>query len=255
MDHAKILGWADRQLEALEAAVNAYTALKPYRITSQYEGIAEQGVVRIREGPNALLPDELTFRTGDVLHNMRVSLDYLVSSIVRKHSPQTDESRVAFPICPKAGNFPSVAGMRLKGAPATCVQMIEGFQPEKGWNPEWAHPLLLLDGLENLHKHRRLLATGVALTDFKYVVIAAPSTLIGMAGGQVPSGPLEDGAEVARFTRLDTASAEARVEFRATFHVCFDKAGPARGLILLRTLKQIRDYIRQIIFPSLESFL
>lgn len=254
MQHEQMLAWADRHLNGLEDSIARFiTEKNPYPLVTEYDHVTGEYVIRLRVRPDAPQPHEWAFRIGDTLHSLRVALDYLAFRIVTRNDPTANIDKVAFPICEKAANYPSVEGRCLQSAPVEVKQIIESLQPYHGRHGERLEPLFVLDALENVHKHRHLLDAGPAITSVGGAGIGLAKLKISRC--LIPEGPLKDGTEVYRYVFVDPNETEVDVQFRVQTHICFDKKGPARGQIVLTALKEIRDHIRNDIFGVLEPFL
>jgi len=251
-----MLGWADRHLQCLKTIQAAFLATQPYQLIKGYdESTREQLVyVRVVNPP----PDDLVLQIGDTLHSMRVALDYLAFSIATRHAPTFAENTpraIAFPICGNIADWPGFNGKLRQWASIESIRAFEALQPYHRRHAPKTEPLLVLDGLDNPHKHRRLLAAGSALTRNALHVVHDPYGSLDIRNLSTRNGPFENGAEVIRFRLSGPLDPDAHVEFRVDFGVAFAKKGPAAGAEVVGELERMRDHILDDVFPALEPFV
>lgn len=225
----------------------------PYRIRTKAKGLNEVLQV-IAVGPYDP-PEDWPFLIGDTLHNMRVALDYLAYHVVTKHSTTADKRKIAFPIFDNPDDFAETTRLTLRGIPSDVSDAFEGLQPYAGINRPGSEFLLLLAEFENVHKHRHMLAAYPGLTSIVFNVLNDPDGTVSIHGVALPQGPLVDDTVVARMSFSEPVNREAKVDSRATFHVVFDKTVSGRGLNALKTLKDTRNHIRDVVFPAFRNFV
>lgn len=252
MDHERILAWAETHLERLDESTRDFAKKHPAVLVTKYDSNTGENVVslRLRRLP---MMDNWTFIIGDALHNMRVALDYLTFEIVKP--PLIDYKlirRTQFPICNRAEDWPGMANHRLPGVPDVIRDAFQALQPYHGLNRPRLEPLFVLDALENVHKHRHLLDAYPAITSQGFT---GSSDKIRFTTAGIPTGPLEDGVELYRYVFVDPNDTKTDMKFQAVTHVRFDRKGPARGQVVVKALSEIRDHIRNVIFPALERFI
>lgn len=257
-DHIRVLSWAERHLEAFEATLRRFWEEQPTPLRTK-------GNIKTREQVVSYIPrripldPEWAFRIGDVVHNMRVSLDYLAFHVVTKYAKPKKLTQVSFPICDKtAEDYREMAGRRIaaKQLPKAVKDAFEGLQPYHRGKTKDFHPLASLDRLENVHKHRRLLSARPAVTA---VVQDGVSDKIKITRFYNPNGAvLDKPTELYGYVVLDRSHVAADVQFRVREHICFHESPdvvPTQGIIVVRLLKQIRDFIRDEVFREFESFV
>jgi hypothetical protein len=100
------------------------------------------------------VPPRLGAIAGDVLNNLRPTLDYLVYALAYLDSGGKPQDGTQFPICDKASFFKEKKSVWLKGLSPEHVAAIEGLQPYDGRKEQiW---LRWLRDLSNPDKHRHL---------------------------------------------------------------------------------------------------
>lgn len=117
---------AEHHLKALQALLDTYVRCNAHRIeTVQEEGVPGLTVLAYFERP---LPAEVPALVGDVLANLRISLDCLaVASIVGNHV--TPDQGVRFPIYPDESQFEQHIGAELRGASPSFLAHVRELKP------------------------------------------------------------------------------------------------------------------------------
>jgi hypothetical protein len=118
------------------------------------------------------MPDEWRLRVavvlGDIVHNLRSSLDQLAWQLVLNHSgrPATDQGarQVAFPIQTDSKKLASTYTYNKVSGSDRAI--IESAQPYKGPDNPKLHGLAVLQRLSNRDKHRMLNPILVGTTNF-----------------------------------------------------------------------------------------
>lgn len=267
MDFEKMLSSADRHLELAEGSADEFMREYPYITNCQSEikgdtpDTAECAFQVWNRHPIRDTPEQLILQIGDTLHALRVSLDYLAVHVVMKTLPSANEGKVAFPIFTDPSEFTGKQSRRIPGVSGDLLNAFKAVQPCFGTHrqrPE-QHPLVILDGLEQPHKHRRLINATPAIHTFEWYVSSGNAADVTYLSGRLPTAPLGEyeKAEVARF-RISTDAdhkLKAKVEGKFTFFICFDRQGAGFGWPAISTLKQIREHIRQDVVPQFKNFI
>src|SRR5437899_2073608 len=97
----KIL-WAAKHLDALEVEIIRYFDTDPAEVVTEddFEAKTKWVTFKLRKP----VPDPILFITGDVIQNLRSSLDYLVRELVIAANEQPTDKEV-FPICDSPKGF------------------------------------------------------------------------------------------------------------------------------------------------------
>jgi hypothetical protein len=263
-----MLDWAKKNLETVIADYRRFERKNPYGLGhKEYFVGGDQSVkfvdVYITVADFVRPVDDIAPRIGDIIHNMRVSLDYLAHAIARKRSPEIFADRqkafqIQFPICGDPKNWPALKGKILleEWASPEAIEDIVRCQPYSRENPANLEPLFLLHKLDNPHKHRELLsaAANVTFVDFEAIDPFGTFSVIEM---RTPR-PFETGSVVLRgkFTRDQSGVSRGKTEVHAkvTFEIAFDESGPAQGLGAFHILDEAADIIGNRIFPLLSKY-
>lgn len=98
------------------------------------------------------MPIEVSLILGDVLHNLRCSLDHLIHTVVISNG-QEPTNRNEFPIFESETQYEKAVRQKLKGVPASKEQLIRRYQPFNAAEPRktlfW-----MLQQMNNVDKHR-----------------------------------------------------------------------------------------------------
>lgn len=140
---------AEEHLEALRVECSAYLDSRPFEPVSQAQSESDNPwmVWKVNHPP----PLRLSILLGDLLHNLRSSLDHIAWQLVLDNGGTPGKS-TSFPILPKKKSSPpKIAG----GISAKAAALVEELQPYN--NTEGApkeDPLHVLSILNNIDKHR-----------------------------------------------------------------------------------------------------
>lgn len=164
---------AETHLEELKKAIEAYFDKKPCVIVvEQFTGMpshvrSQAWTARVRNP----VPLKLASIIGDVVHNLRASLDLLACDLVRLHGGPTKD--VYFPFCEKSADLKHVIKRRrLDRAGRDIVAEIENLQPYRGGNAA----LRAIHDMDILDKHRALLPIIGAVSVPLGSIVGVPKT-------------------------------------------------------------------------------
>lgn len=163
------------------------------------------------------------------------------------------KDQTAFPIFENPEKFNARTGRSLKGVSSNIRDIFERLQPYPDRARLGLNILLLLNEMENVHKHRHLLATFPGVDSMTFEVLNDPDNVVKVENVRLPDGPLVDGTVVARYRFNGNRKAE--VKSHTTFLIFFDKTTAGGGMAVLRTLKNMRKFIREVIFPEFDAIL
>lgn len=188
---------------------------------------------------------------GDLVHNLRSSLDHLVWQLVLLHGGKPRRHN-QFPVIrvekdywePQGDHSESVRDRMLAGIPDEHRAAIDGVQPYLAGDQSGSTTLALLSQLSNADKHRLIHAAFVltaAPTEDSFLV-TTPDESGATAVITVNWGALEDGAEVMR-VRSDPPGSPVNVNANIPALVGFGENGfPASGFSIL--FRWVERYIR-----------
>jgi hypothetical protein len=122
-------------------------------------------------------PVRLSAIMGDCIANMRSALDNLVCGLARTKKPRCRYVGIRFPIYGKPELWQENWKSDLKGVPASARAIIKRLQP--CFRPDGLadkDPLLVLNQLSNMDKHRAILLTTIHDHHVRFVVHAKDGT-------------------------------------------------------------------------------
>ncbi len=151
---------AQHHLDSLERSVSSFLNSEPYVVSRQDDDIGVTYQVQLRRA----LPFEWGLMVGDVVSNLRSSLDYIVFQLslprLQRGTDPRDWQVPQFPICDKRTAYCGRGSKRLiRFVPRGCHRTIEQLQPyhRKHW-PE-LDLLSILRDISNADKHRLVVPT------------------------------------------------------------------------------------------------
>jgi hypothetical protein len=181
--------WAKKHIPDLQAAIERFLQTSPYTVIAQDDPqIGLHYTVELVEQ----IPSDILCLTGDILHNLRSSLDHLLFRIMPSTVPWTRQH--GFPIAAGATEYEARKLRKTKGLPQNLVQRIDAVKPFKGGNDI----LWRLNELNNIDKHRLLVALAVAQ---HRRTVDMRGMMIGMSGLSTPrfrysTVPMQQGAVI-----------------------------------------------------------
>jgi hypothetical protein len=187
------------------------------------------------------LPVSLALLLGDVVHNLRSTLDHLAVALVSA-AGGTPDKYVSFPVFDSLKAYNDLSRDRLKGVSQYCLQTIDNMQPYKQGFGHWAWQLHQLDIID---KHRLLLtvatmAVGRTMTVSEQAVFEAKQTITGprahterqyaKAASSPNPVPISPGYELGTFPISDIGQ---NIGFAFDIAINEPKVGPLQPTFLL----------------------
>lgn len=216
------------------------------------------GVTVVQVELSEPLPESWGPRIGDVLHNLRSSLDHLAYALAAAHTglPLSEalEKGTGFPIFDNAADFHDKRkGQRsIRGIASDAQATIERLQPYQRGPDFGLDPLWLLHQLSNIDKHRR-----PALTS----LYAQPT--MSVRSGEVADfevgepGPIGHGAPsfVLGTYRRREPHDDAQVGTGFVYDIAFLEPLAWRPAWVIQLLWSIWAHIGETVFPPLSPVL
>jgi hypothetical protein len=195
---------ANRHIDELISAIECF------RKACENNFIANQKFPRVKPGSGRQLslsisrsggspidvPHEISAIIGDIIHNLRAALDYLVFELALKDSgfPQDGTQFIIEDVKSDPNNkkrgFDPVSKGRLRGLSNVHVAAIERLQPYMG--ALWTKALR---NISNLDKHRKLISIGGAPASSVSFIPGPPGSFKGRPGTVFP-GIGADGEDI-----------------------------------------------------------
>lgn len=231
---------ASKHLNELERKVRAFLDRHPERFTTQLDHL-DFNYVFYNIAPNRPPPITLGPVFGDVVHNLRSTLDHIAWNLALRNLAGTDDDpfpMTAFPLIRNfternIKNFWDLVSDILPDA----IPDIVDLQPAHRGNPD-NHPLAVLDRLWNADKHR----VNVKIPSRQFI------PMFTTPGGQVER--LRDGTRRIRVPKSKQKDFESRLRSEVLFEI--PRTGERVDLVALRL---IHDFVRDEVLPRFSRFL
>jgi hypothetical protein len=243
---------AQHHLDILGQEITRWRDSKPYILTDEIDPNTSWNVVYLE--PLYPLPDNIPLTVGDCLHNLRASLDHLVHALAFANKPSltdTEATETSFPIFRYSDGFHSRGKGRIRHVNPRAQAIIDGLQPYRIGDNAVRHWLWLLEKLNNVDKHRRLLVTIASSSNWGFPLPAHYDMML-----QLPHmGPIHGKTAITRYRCTPPDSSDyVDMDFNVTLQIVFEDI-PARGGEIVETLTRIIDFIKTKVFPNFTEFL
>jgi len=229
------------QLNPLQKAIGS-----PGYLGTDVQRDGRDVVVRLRvNGPTPL---QIGCIVGDVVHNLRTALDYLACLAVEWNG-SAPTKQTQFPVCETEARFTRVTKAQLAGAPERFVRFVESVQPYN-FQAVSESVIGIVHRLDINDKHNRLLVSALMSSEIS-LEFDEPGCLEREPILTIPSFPLVDGAELARF-RLALGREVVRPPFKMSLgaDLALIDQSPIHGQPLTITLYQLIEKMQDdIVFP------
>jgi hypothetical protein len=254
---------AKQHIRDLDTELRAFYATNPYVVGAKRNPETRQLIYYIVSVQD--VPLSISAVAGDVLHNLRSALDHLAYQLVRSglgREPTEREARpIAFPIARSAQELETLVPGKVKGASQRAIDAIKAAKPYKGGNDA----LWLIHSLNNIDKHRVLIAAGSAYESFNIGALGNAFMKErfpeGFDGVPIPTFniplrpadklcPLKAGDELF----IDGPDAKVNQDMDFRFHVAFNEPQVSEPEPMLESLSQAADLVNDLI-RSFESLV
>jgi len=247
---------AKEHLDNLKARIEAFTNETSQSVTADFNEQSREYVLYAHIGgePDRSWP----LLVGEFLHNLRSSLDAIMWQLAIPNP--VNPSAIQFPIFKDAVERRE-AGRRISGydksglrqlqdVDPTAEPVVKALQPCFAKGPE-AHPLWILNQLNNIDKHRTVLlaVAQVGIAGFAYRR-GDPSDVTILNS---PEGALENGAEIYRL-RIREGS-DVQLQPSVSFKVALWKSGTVMDeWPITNVLGDLYRFVNQEVFPAFKQF-
>jgi hypothetical protein len=150
---------AKKQLDELKAESKAFFASNPYQIETKRDPQTKRCVYFLSHV--AETPISIACICGDVVHNLRSTLDHIAHQLVLSNK-QLPTRFTSFPVGDDASKYASSKSQKVEGMSKVAIGAIDALKPYKAGND----PLWQLSKLDNVDKHRTLITVGSAFRSF-----------------------------------------------------------------------------------------
>jgi hypothetical protein len=239
---------ASEHLKAIKRCIRTYVRSKSYEIVTDSNGKETLHITKVPPDPIAIL-------AGEMIHQLRSSLDHLAFDLVKANqtnialSPKWGE-RCCFPMWVKTPKTPPVYNCNcfdvLPGITKAAFTFIESVQPYN--RGDCASALRSLAVLSNIDKHRHLNVTVTNIVTRE--VLRTAQGRIGLSR----SG-LKHGAEIKHVLPQPQPTVDVKISIAA--YVTFDEPtiGQASRLGVEDLLQVCLDQVETVIVPAFNQFL
>lgn len=149
---------ANEHVQELEAVIEAWLKLKPYRVWKEYEAETDQWVIYAE--PRGQVPLQLPAIVGDILQNLRASLDHIAFALSERGYGRPLPEKLArnchFPISDSPQKFAATRRSNILHVAAEPLAIIEAVQPYRSTHGIDGAELMVLKKLSEFDKHRAL---------------------------------------------------------------------------------------------------
>jgi hypothetical protein len=189
---------------------------------------------------------------GDCVHNLRSSLDHIVYALIQTNGA-TPTDRTMFPIRDTEIGYSHQINKlkRIDGIPTTVATLIERLQPYHTGNKGLdytLHPLWVLDKLNNIDKHRRLMLSSAVA---RHAHVSARYTDGGESDILLLQDTIRDRAILASFP-VPIDGGEVEVNGGLMVYVALKETDELPSLLdedICRVLLQLTDYVGNVLMP------
>lgn len=146
---------AEQHFEELKVEINSFLATNPYKVTSKLDTKTKKRIYYISSVRD--IPENIALITGDIIQNLRSSLDHLAYMLYLLNSGDGDSGKhIYFPISKNATQYEIDKVRKTDGISDEARAKIDQILPYKGGNDK----LWQINELNNIDKHRLLLTVG-----------------------------------------------------------------------------------------------
>lgn len=236
---------ASEHIRNLNAEINTLIDGDAYRIVSEPEGDARKSSIRVI---GTEPPLRLAVVAGEIVHQLRSSLDHLVCQLAIANGKPVKRSH-QFPICDTPGKFKAACKRgNIKGLSASARSLIEGRQPYKKGEDIKKNFLYLLREMDDADKHR-LLPVVAALANVLELRIGDdsgvrpkddPIQIVGLDPPKKAQRPTREGTEIQRIYFGDPEP-NVKVTGKPVVEVVFENVGSMTEQPVMYVVQELRD--------------
>lgn len=227
---------AKQHVREYNEELGEYIKTKPYRIVVEKDPDSDNNLWTLREKNE--VPDELSAIIIDVVRNLRVSLDLLVSEMLSMAEGKLN--KVCFPFAKNAGDLEKmIKKQHIDRAGDNIVEVLKALKPYKGGN----ELLLAVHDLDISDKEKGL-APSVHYTGIKnFKRSRSGDPMIEVDNKHC--GPIHDGTVIISLPPMSTAR-PGKV-FEPSLRVTFDEYPALKGKDVAESLNKIISLTEEII--------
>jgi hypothetical protein len=256
---------AKEHIVDLNLQLKSFTESRPYVVGVHRDPQTRcpiYSLISVREVPPAI-----SLLAGDTIQNLRSALDHLAYQLYMLGPGGLAGgigNRTYFPIADDSAKYKIEAPRKIKGLRPKAIEAIDAIEPYKGGKTDKSDTLWRLEKMNNIDKHRLLLAIGSEYRSFdiwsdyerayKKGLAEASPEIKAMFDPTPPKGalfinvadrkwPLKAGDIL--FASFPDAELDENRQFR--FQVAFGEPKIAEGEPIIETLQQMADLVDNLI--------
>jgi len=237
-------------IESLKSELEGYFKENPGKMVRQPHTCENEAIFKFV--PSGPIPARFGLIIGDVLQNLRSSLDYLVWELVLTANGQPTEKNM-FPVCSTVELFEEqIRRHRLDGVSPDAVAEIKGLQPYhlgKDFNKSL---LWTLDEFSNINKHRRILLTSLMVSTVPKENFVIQDGQVWVHEGPGPVRIFDSDTQFGPFPIID-GKLQVQMDTQIAAAVAFDE-GPTKGIEISFCAGYWAYYISQLLLPRFKKF-
>jgi hypothetical protein len=253
---------AQKHVIDLNAAIFGFGSTRPYEITANKDD--ESGKVVYRLSGIKSTPNDILLIAGDAIHALRSALDHLAYRIWSTNGGTGNPKHVYFPIADSREDFVSkVSGPKtqIRGVSPAIWTAIEAVEAYNGGN---GHDLWVIHALDNVDKHRTLMAAASVHRNVDVGDLMARQIVADMEARtgetfnlalSLPLVPLETKFPAEAGDALfETNGIEVDQNIKFAFQVAFNEPGIVQGEPILSTMPKLVNSVDSV-FAQLAKFV
>lgn len=239
---------AKDHLASLQAEVSTFFAGQPYAVATRIDPSTRRLIYYVQRAEAT--PERIALLAGDVIQNLRSSLDQLAYQLFTKQSGFAASARhVYFPIGGDLDDYHVRRRRDTVGMAGSAQEAIDGVQPYKGGNDVlWQlHKLNLID------KHRTLITAGSAFQSVDIGALMSSQMREAFPEHPVPNlpvfvrpadilFPLTVGSELL----VDLPDAKPNPDMQFRFNIVLNEKGIIEGKPLIEALQSMIDAVESL---------
>ena len=251
------LARAMEHLLKLDDEIHEYRVREPFRVLRE----VDSRDARLRYGffLTELPPAHLSVVIGDVVNNVRSSLDHLAWQLVLANggTPRIDPPSTNFPVHrTRTTATGKVRKVYIAGGVAPkALSVVESLQPYHRVRDPEKHPLAPLAELSNIDKHRTLHTASMGNRDMEVTLVRDNGERI---KGTAATGHVRhrDVVAIFPFTLDDIRPVlgELSTEIRGSNFISINDAGPWGDEPVTILLEGLLNYVKDLVVPKFEIF-
>lgn len=238
---------ANQHANALDATIQRWLEDRPYSLSLDVDAETGEQVCRIHVVRHP--PLEWSVVIGEAIHGLRSALDHAVYALSGlKGEPPSGTEFPIFKDEPMFRNTNRPGGLwKIRGLGDAAREVVESVQPfhHSGGEPE-RHLVWVLHQLSNADKHRSLNLTSAFLGQSE-VTLESDGGVVLKRQEISESGPVEDGAELARWSVAVRGEGKVELKAKIAYGVAFDEAGPAKGEPIKSSFDMLGNGVKSIV--------